>query len=258
MRYALRWLTWILQDQNAYFWETPISHLIPREADREIEFDSSLVGAGGVSLDMNLVWMISFPPEILARTLRNRGGGKSLIDINQLEFVALIISYAATIVDLDTSSAYQPQPPVLLAKGDNTTSLSWLRRQTADRSPAAKALSHIFATLAARGQVSVNTEHIAGVTNVVADFLSRYDDWCTAHSGPNSHNAFWRAFLHTFPQTRHCRLFRPSPELLSLLWQALLLNSVPTFDSPAVQTLLTADASTLGSFAPNTISDILP
>jgi hypothetical protein len=244
--------------KNASFWETPISHLIPREADRVIEFDSSLVGAGGVSLDMNLVWMISFPPEILARTLRNRGGGSSLIDINQLEFVALLISYAATLVDLATASAYQPEPPVLLAKGDNTTSLSWLRRQTADRSPAAKALAHIFATLAARGQVSVNTEHIAGVTNVMADFLSRYDDWCAKHPSPNSHNAFWQAFLHQFPQTRQCRLFLPSPELLSLLWQALLLNSVPTFDSPAVQRLLTADASTLGSFAPNTISDILP
>jgi hypothetical protein len=255
MRYALRWLKWILLEENASFWETPISHLIPREADREVEFDSSLVGAGGASLDMAFVWLLTFPPEIQERTLRNRGAGSTLIDINQLEFVALIISYAATLVALDTSSAYQPQPPVLLAKGDNTTSLSWLRRQTADRSIAAKALAHVFATLAARGQVSVNTEHIAGVTNVVADSLSRYEDWCAKNPGPDSQRAFWTNFLTDFPQTRHCRLFHPSHKLLSLLWQALLLNSVPAFDSPEVHALLTADANTLGYFAPTTISD---
>jgi hypothetical protein len=44
--------------------------------------------------------MLSFPPEILARTLRNGGSRSTLIDINQQEFVALIISYAATLVDL--------------------------------------------------------------------------------------------------------------------------------------------------------------
>jgi hypothetical protein len=259
MRYALRWLSWILLDDNASFWETPISHLIPREPDRETEFDSSLVGAGGVSLDMRFVWKISFPPEVLARTLRNGGTGSTLIDINQLEFVALIISYAATLVDLATApGAYNQHPPVLLLKGDNTTSLSWLRRQTADRSPAAKVLAHIFATLAARGQVSVNTEHIAGVTNVVADLLSRYDDWCAEHPSPNSQNAFWTFFLAKFPQTKHCRLFHPSPGLLSLIWQALLLNTVPTFDSPELKALLTADASTLGYFVTSTISETHP
>jgi hypothetical protein len=88
-----------------------------------LSFARPIVGAGGISLDMNLVWIIFFPPEILARTLRNRGGGSSLIDIKQLEFVSLLISYAAALVDLATSSTDQPQPPVLLAKGDNTTSL---------------------------------------------------------------------------------------------------------------------------------------
>jgi hypothetical protein len=90
-----------------------------------LSYARPIVGAGGVSLDMNLVWMIfSFPPEILARTLRDRGGGSSLLDINQLEFVALLICYAATLlVDLATTSTDQPQPPVLLAKGDNTTPL---------------------------------------------------------------------------------------------------------------------------------------
>jgi hypothetical protein len=255
MRYALRWLTWILLDKHAYFWETPISHLIPRAPDRVIEFDSSLDGAGGISLTNCFLWRLSFPPEIVARTLRHCAGGPTLIDINLLEFVALVISYAATLVDLDTTPGNQHQPPVLLAKGDNTTSLSWLRRKTANRSPPAKALAHILATLAARGQVSVNAEHIAGVTNVMADYLSRYDGWCAANPGPDSHAAFWHRFHEKFPQAQHCRLFRPSPKLLSLLWQALLLHTVPAFDSPEVQALLTADASTLGSFANSTISD---
>jgi hypothetical protein len=88
-----------------------------------------------------------------------------------------------------------------------------------------------------------STEYIAGVTNVVADFLSRYDDWCAKDSSDDSHKAFWNAFLDKFPQTKHCRLFRPSQELLSLLWQALLLNTVPAFDSPEVLALLKVTSS---------------
>ena len=106
----------------------------------------------------------------------------------------------------------------------------------------------------------VLTEHIPGVTNVIPDRLSRYTELTTHNLAPHSdtHAAFWTSLFTDFPQTRSYQLFLPSPELLSLLLQALSTSSVPAFDSPIMQQLQIAEPSIFGRFATDIISETRP
>jgi hypothetical protein len=118
----------------------------------------------------------------------------------------------------------------------------------------------VLAILAARAGMPVFTEHIPGVSNVIPDLLSRYIEWTSTHSAQHAdtHSAFWTSFFLQFPQMRSYRLFLPSQELLSLLLLALSTNSVPTFDSPRMQQLLTEKPSIFGHFATDIISETRP
>ena len=76
---------------------TPIAHLIPGEEDGESHGDSSLDSAGGWSTDMSFWWWHVWPEKISLRTLRfiKDGNSGEHIDINSLEYVTVIINYAA-------------------------------------------------------------------------------------------------------------------------------------------------------------------
>ena len=261
MRYSLSWLRAILMDRNASFWETPIAHLIPREPTMVCEFDACLDGAGGICHHKKFLWILQWPETVKQFTLNRilSRNNSDLIDINLLEFAASIICYAASIVAISQEPP-APAPPVFYCKGDNVTSLSWLRRPSSPRSPAATALSHLLATMASRAGMPVFTEHIPGVTNVIPDRLSRYTELTTQGLTPNpdTHAAFWTSLFTDFPQTRSYRLFLPSQELLSLLLQALSTSSVPAFDSPIMQQLQIAEPSIFGRFATDIISETRP
>ena len=76
---------------------TPIAHLIPGKEDSESRGDSSLDSAGGWSTDMSFWWWHVWPEKISLRTLRfiKDGNSGEHIDINSLEYVTVIINYAA-------------------------------------------------------------------------------------------------------------------------------------------------------------------
>jgi hypothetical protein len=63
--------------------------------------------------------------------------------------------------------------------------------------------------------MGVNTDHIDGVDNVIADFLShiRESDDFSQFS--------YSSLVQRFPQLKNCCHFQPSPELLSLIISAL-------------------------------------
>jgi hypothetical protein len=262
MRYSLSWLQATLLDHHASFWDTPIAHLIPREPTCICEFDASLSGAGGICHTLQFLWLLEWPASVKQFTLNriiNRNG-RDLIDINLLEFAASIVCYAATLVALSEQPQLLVVPPVFYCKGDNVSSLSWLRRPSSPRSAAATSLSHLLATIASRANMPILTEHIPGITNVAPDKLSRYREWIDLHTVPqtDTHAAFWTSFFTTFPQTRSYRVFRPSQELLSLLLQALSNSSVPAFNSPKMTQLQTERPSIFGRFATDIILETRP
>ena len=77
---------------------SPISHLIDLTPSGVAYSDSSLSAAGGYLSDLSFWWYLEWPQSIRSRTLQhvkyNKDG--SLIDINVLEYAAIIITYLAS------------------------------------------------------------------------------------------------------------------------------------------------------------------
>ena len=66
---------------------------------------------------------------------------------------------------------------------DNTAAVSWVMKQRAVRgSPTLDCLVKLFSLFVLRENITVIASHIAGVLNVLADFLSRDLDHCAQES----------------------------------------------------------------------------
>jgi hypothetical protein len=77
---------------------TPISHLVDRTPLGTAYSDSSLLAAGGYSPVLRFWWYLEWPDSIRRRTLKYVKNNKDgiLIDINVLEYAAIIITYLAS------------------------------------------------------------------------------------------------------------------------------------------------------------------
>ena len=105
---------------------TPIAHLVEREPTFVSYGDASLINGGGWSIDLRFWWCIVWPDVIETRTVRcindNRGG--NLLSINILEYLVVIIDYAAS----QAAIAIDPpedEHPNLLNRVDDTSAHSW-------------------------------------------------------------------------------------------------------------------------------------
>jgi hypothetical protein len=90
--------------------------------------DSSLVGAcGGYSISLKFWWHLTFPKEIVERTLLHLKDNKdeTFTSINCLEYVTIIIDYCAALVVFDTRNVNSDPYPVVLCVTDNTSALNW-------------------------------------------------------------------------------------------------------------------------------------
>ena len=217
IREELNFIRTVFGDPTTYKWSSPIAHLIPRESDYESWQDSCLRGAGGFSILLHFWWTLEWPHVIEKRTLRYlRKGDRHLISINLLEYAAIIISLAAAILTWEQLPMNrQPNHPILLLWTDNTSAASWTKRIAGLKGPQGKTLARIFAHLLMFSDMGVNTDHIDGVDNVIADFLSRIRE------SDDFSQFSYSSLVQRFPQLKNCRHFQPSPELLSLIISAL-------------------------------------
>ena len=69
MRDELIFLSQALLPDSGIKFETPIAHLIPRTPTASIIGDSSLLACGGYSITLKFWWHLSFPKEVVERTL---------------------------------------------------------------------------------------------------------------------------------------------------------------------------------------------
>ena len=115
-------------DSEWVTFDRPISHCIACVPSGRARGDSSLLAAGGYSIDMGFWWHIEWPEEVRRRTLRYIRNDKdgNLISINVLEYATVIINYVASTFYFTKISPNPVDPyPVVLIKADNTTSESW-------------------------------------------------------------------------------------------------------------------------------------
>jgi hypothetical protein len=139
-------------------------------------------------------------------------GDKSLISINMLEYIAIIISLAASIVSWELPPAHQrPVHPIALLCTDNTTTEAWTHQIAGLISPPGKALAHLFAHLLMFSDMGIRAAYIEGAQNTIADYLSRLR---VLNAFSSFH--YW-SLLQQFPWLQHCHRFQLSPELLSLV-----------------------------------------
>ena len=121
-----------LRKDSGIPWSPPLAHVILR-TPLGIPFgDACLTGCGGYCTEVKFWWHLTFPPEIIHRTLiclRDDSAG-NLISINALEFVTVILNYCATRSIISESTLFKDDPfPVILCMTDNTSALNWVNHR---------------------------------------------------------------------------------------------------------------------------------
>jgi hypothetical protein len=129
------------------------------------------LGAGGVVLPAGVWWQVQWPAEVTARFRAMERGEAAVgttVTIAHLELAALILGLgvmAAVSGEVDGKA--------VLALADNTNAVAWVGRAGA-RDVRAAALMRVLGVEEAAGRWSLLAEHLPGVDNGVADFLSRH------------------------------------------------------------------------------------
>ena len=220
MRSELDIMANILAHPKHYKLETPIAHIIPREPDFVSYGDACLEAGGGYSENL-FWWHVEWPNEIKSLTIKNLMITKKclatndLVSINLLEFVVEIINYAAiTTLFQDKHLSVVHEFPILLNWTDNTSAKTWLRK-AATKTKKGKPLQRLLCSLMINNPVGIRAEHIAGLSNTLADAISR------VYSTSFSQISFNKIF-QTFPQMKSWKRFHPSQELLSAIYLGLL------------------------------------
>jgi hypothetical protein len=221
IRTEANFLIHVLSNPNIYKWESPITHLIPREFNAELYNNACPKGAGGFSSDYDYWWTEIWPLFIYQRTCLPPTDS-CFLSINLLEYAALIFGLAGAIVAWESlpTSSRPPHHPVLLLWTDNMSAKAWTKKVSSMKTPQGRSLAHIFAHLLMFSDVGIEAAHIQGEKNIIADYLS-----CISHT--HKFSSFTYANLQTqFPWLTLSRHFLPSSKLHLLVCTALSRQSV--------------------------------
>jgi hypothetical protein len=235
-------------------WGQQIGHIIPRDPTFTSLGDASNDAGGGYSDTLRFWFQVNWSPRV-RKLITLPTTHKARIHINSLEFVVVILQYAAVLTrlhELDTQaeqSAYLqggfPALPILQIMTDNTVGMSWANKVTSSSSRG-QALIPIFAALLADSPLGINCQHIAGILNTDADFVSRPP---SNHLSLSSLERREQIFLQA-PRMRSWDIFVPSSEMCSLLTSSLCTGQCPA--QPEIP-------KSLGQFVPgDSISFSLP
>jgi len=223
LRKELKLLYYLFSNPDTFPFTSPIAHIIEREPDFEAKGDACLDGAGGFSTGLSFWWFIEWPDYVKHKTVKYfikyyYGAQSTRLSINLLEYIAIIISFAATITRVrEGITLPQPNPSVQIYS-DNTTAISWTKR-AASSTKEGKALAHILTSLLIHNpSIGLSSKFIPGSENTVADSISRMST--------RSHLSTFSSLTQTYPSLRGLHRFHPSPDLLSRIWDALSSKQV--------------------------------
>jgi hypothetical protein len=231
MREELNFISDALSENSGIKFETPIAHLIPRIPTALIIGDSSLTACGGYSITLKFWWHLTFPENVIHRTLLHLENNKdeTFISINCLEYVTIIINYCATIVKFANCKINDDPYPVVLCVTDNTSALNWTLH-TSKKSIIGRALARFFCGLLIGSRIGINAKWISTIENVIADKISRLkenfnSDSSVSQSPSSTYN--YSKLKQEHEELKVCSFFQPSPKLLSLIWEILLTQRCP-------------------------------
>ena len=187
-------------------WSISIGHVVPRDAQFTSIGDACGIGGGAFCHELRFWFDIVWSDRTQSQFVEGK------IHINLLEFIVVLIQLAAAICRAEESAAeYSIQPlSKILLRTDNSPSRNWAHKISA-RSERGQLFVSIYAALLERTTLTVACNHIAGVDNTLADFISRPP--VPLYSHPDRCEQIFREE----PKLRSYHFFRPSQELLSCL-----------------------------------------
>jgi hypothetical protein len=225
MRSKLNFLSDALTPNLGIKFETPIAHLIPRVPTASIIGNSLVVACGSYSITLKFWWHLSFPKDIVERTLLHlrNNSDDTFIFINCLEYDTIIFDYCTVLVIFATCKVNNNPYPAVLCVTDNTSVLNWTLHMS-KKSIIGRALARFFCGLLIGSQVGINAKWISTTKNVIADKISRLK---RTNEKSSSLPTIKPTYDYSKLQQEHeelnvCSSFQPSPELLSLIWEILL------------------------------------
>jgi len=186
----------------------------------------ALHGAGGSSDGLDFWWIVVWPRMVYLRS-QLPTSDKHYISNNLLEFAALLFGLAGAILAWEALPANsRPAHPMLLLWTDNMTARAWVKKISGIKTPQGRSLARILAHLLMFSDLGIEAQHVKGIENIIADFLSRI---------ALTHDPSTFTYHHLqikFPWLRLSRRFAPSNELLALVCSAL---SNPSIDIPTTR-----------------------
>ena len=203
-------------------WKQPIGFIIERDAHVVTLGDASGLGGGAYCERLSFWFDITWSKHVID-SFNRKPADASTIHINSLEFIVVVLQYAATSVRLETLSERElalifpegvPAQPVMLCRTDNTAAEAWANKVTS-QSLQGQRLIGVMADLLRTKNLGLNARHIAGVKNVLADFISRPTHFALSFS-ERAEQIFQKHAL-----ARTWDYFLPSQELLQSLSSSL-------------------------------------
>ena len=149
---------------------------------------------------------------------------ETFISINCLEYVTIIINYCASLTFFVKSKMTDDPHPLVLCITDNISAKKWTTH-TCKKSFIWQVFARFFCGLLIGSDVGINAKWITTEENKIADKISRIK---------KSHHSKYFSFCYDFSklkqdyaELKHCRFFHPSPELLYMLWEIMLMQKCP-------------------------------
>jgi hypothetical protein len=122
-------------ETNESPWEVPLGMIIPRDPHFQSRGDASFLGGGAYCHGLLFWFNIGWSPKTINGVRNVKPAAPSYVHINALEFIVVILQFAAVKARLEsrTSSSTalpcypdgMPNNPVWLGETDNTVSASW-------------------------------------------------------------------------------------------------------------------------------------
>ena len=217
VQFELRQLHSHLADTNRP-WSISIAHVIPRDAQFTSLGDACGTGGGAFCNELEYWFDIVWAPTTRSAFLAGN------IHINLLEFIVVIIQLAACITRAEQhGNPFQMQQLAkVLIRTDNSPTRNWAHKASA-KSERGQLLVSLYTALLDRTTMTIACDHIAGVDNSLADFLSR-----PPPLDSHPYSARCEQIYRQEPKLKSYNYFRPTEEFLSLLasrlstkqWQA--------------------------------------
>ena len=229
MRSEIEFFRMALASKSDVLWETPIAHLIKKTPFAVTVGDSCLDGAGGYSTGLGFWWHLSFPQEVVDRTLLHKPDNSDgrLVSINVLEFVTVVINYCAAVHVITTMAPTDDPHPVVLNITDNRSASNWTSHACL-QSKLGRLLARLFCFLLMDSPVGINSKWIATDENVIADDISRIK---RQNKNCSSQPSFdYTTLTQRYPELKACTFFQIEPELLSLIWEIVLTEKWPQLE----------------------------